>query len=118
MAFVLTLASTVLCDVAAPKLHGGTVMLTSAAKLAVTGNAALVATSLGTVVAGTCKTVPPPPANKPCTKVLSVLPPCIATKLQAAGSGVLINVPLHGATDGVPPATLSATVNQSKLTTI
>jgi hypothetical protein len=116
MALVLTTASSVLCGLVAPKLHGGTVVLTSAAKLAVSGSPVLVASSLGVVTPGTCKTVPPPPANKPCTKVVSVMPACIATKLQASGSGGLLDTPLSGATDGVPPGPLAATVNQGKLT--
>jgi len=113
---VLTVASTVLCGTAAPKLHGGTVAhATSNAKLKVAGNAVLVATSLGTIAG--CSNAPPPTGATPCSKVLTVPPVSTATKLQAGGNGVLLET-LSGTTNGVPVGPLLATANQAKLTAI
>jgi hypothetical protein len=116
MAKVLTMASQVLCGVSAPKLHGGTVTTTSSAKLTVSNNAVLLSTSLG-AVAG-CLNAPPPMGATPCTKVLTVLPVSMATKLLAGGSGVLLESTLKGTTLGVPVGTLSATAIQNKLTAV
>jgi hypothetical protein len=117
MPAVLTMASTVLCGPVAPKLHGGKVTKNSSAKLKVAGNAVLTATSLSTVPVGECKTVPPPPLQKPCTSVTTVLPVSVAKKLQVLGNGVLLDT-LKGTTDGVPPGTLLAVAGQTKLTAL
>lgn len=116
MGNVFTTASTVLCGVLAPKLHGGTVKKTSAAKLTVSGNAVLVATSLGTVAG--CLTVPPPQGQKACLNVLKVSPNSVATKLLANGSGVLLEK-LTGVTDGVPAGDLGGSqASQTKLVAV
>ncbi len=125
MAKVLTTASTVLCDVAAPPApapptaHGGTVAKTSTAKLTVNGSAVLAnrvqpPIGLGAVVG--CANKPPPPSNTTCTKVATVISGA-AARLTVGGVAVLLET-VKGTTVGTPPGTLSATANQNRLTAI
>lgn len=118
MAGVLTTASTVLCDLAAPSSHGGQVTVASTAKLTVNGNPVLVKNSVASkaVPPGACKT-PPSNSSKPCTSVTSVASGESA-KLKTGGNPVLLDSTLGGLTDGNPQGKLSATAGQSKLSAI
>ena len=115
MAKVLTTNSTVLCDVTAPKLHGGGVSKTGADKLKVSSSGVLLPSGLGPI--SDCKTVPPPSGQTACTSVTSILPVSIATKLRINGIGVLLET-LKGVTSGTPPGSLYAEAKQTKLTSV
>jgi hypothetical protein len=121
MAAVFTENSTVLCDMAVtmptPR-HGGTVITTGSSKLTVSNNRVLTATSLGGIdPMKKCTTVPPPMGSTACTSVVSVAPSCVALKLKAGGTGVLIET-IAGVTNGVPPGKLSGSAGQTKLTAV
>jgi hypothetical protein len=129
---VLTTASTVLCDVAAPPApapptaHGGTVAKTSTAKLTVNGAAVLanrVQPPIGLGAVTGCANPPNPPTTIPCSMVATVTAG-VANRLTVGGVAVLLET-LKGTTLGTPPApaavppgTLSATANQNRLTAI
>jgi hypothetical protein len=116
MAGVLTTASTVLCGPDVPPNHGGTVAVSSTAKLKVNGNPVLIKSSIAGKSVGGCKT-PQSNSTKPCTTVSSVLSG-EASKLKAGGSPVMLDSTLSGQTDGAPPGTLSASAGQNRLTAI
>ncbi len=123
--FVLTTASTILCDTLAPSLHGGTVAKASTARLRVDNARVIPNTVQPPVVGGPnglgavtgCTTAPPPASRTPCKSVTSILPVGVATKLTVGGVGVLLAT-LKGVTDGVTPGTLTATANQNRLKAI
>jgi hypothetical protein len=112
MAGVLTTSSEVLCDTAAPKLHGGKVQLSSGAKLKVAGAPVVTKAGVGPSLAQPCSTAPPPTGNKPCTT--ATVASGEATKLKAGGSPVMLDT-IAGSTDGVPPGKLPGKANQTKL---
>lgn len=123
--FVLTTASTILCDIAVTgpsPLHGGTVSTKSTAKLRVNGSRVLPNVIQPPIVGGPtglgsisgCTNAPPPPSKKACLNVTTVLPVGVATKLTVGGIPALLAT-LKGTTDGVTPGTLSATAGQAKL---
>jgi hypothetical protein len=113
---VLTASSTVSCG------HPpGTVPVVSTAKLRVGTAGVLVKTDIdGKPADGRCGIVPPPQTNKKCTTVKGVTDG-VATKLTVGGNPVMLDS-LKGLTDGVfgtdPPNKLSATADQTKLTSI
>ena len=118
---VLIDSSEVLCDeeVVLPNgpVHGGSVSITSTAKLSVNGNPVLLKSGIvGKTVTG-CKNNPPPIGDTPCLNVTSVTAG-EATKLTVGGSGVMLDSTLAGTTSGVPSGLLKATAGQSKLTAI
>jgi hypothetical protein len=113
---VLTTASTVLCGLSAPKLHGGMVAKSGAPKLTVGGltQHVLVANSLGAVSG--CQNAPPPAGATACLKVVSLGPTGISTKLTVGGAGVLLTtITAQGKTNGTPPGTLVASGGPAKL---
>jgi len=114
MPSVLTMGSTILCGLAAPKLHGGSVTKIGTPKLIVAGKQVVLLTGLSSVKV--CTTAPPPASQKPCTSVTSITKGQ-STKLFVGGVSVLLDT-LSGVTDGVPPGPLWVTANQAKLTAI
>jgi hypothetical protein len=118
MASVLTIASTVLCDRAAPGAHGGKVGVTprAPAKLTVDGNPVLVQTGIvGKPVTG-CATQSTS-SSKPCTSVVSLQATGFAQKLTLGGQPVALDS-LAGTTDGAPPGAVPADARQTILTTV
>jgi hypothetical protein len=86
-------------------VHGGRVTpIPSQTSVMIEGAPVLVATDLiGAPVVG-C-TLPPTPATKPCTTVVSVLPGSWSTSVLVAGRPALLAT-ATGLTDGVPPGTI------------
>lgn len=116
---VLTDSSTVTCG------HSGKVTTSGNGKLTVNGNPVLLKSGVAGKAVSHCATAPASepsgPIAKPCTTVSSVTAG-EATKLTIAGNPVLIDT-LTGQTDGMvakktPQDLLSATANQTKLTTV
>jgi hypothetical protein len=102
-------------------MHGGTVGVSSTAKLAVNGAPVLLAASVaGKTVAGCPVTDDPNTSTKHCTSVASVLSGP-ATRLTVGGKPVVLDT-LTGTTDGTPPPTGAAlgpaSANQAKLQAI
>jgi hypothetical protein len=95
---LLTSDAVILC------IHGGKVTpIPSQAKVLIGGAPVLVVTDLiGAPIAG-C-TLPPTPASKPCTTVVSVLPGSWSPKVLVGGRPALVAT-ATGLTDGVPPGT-------------
>ncbi|HET7187367.1 MAG TPA: hypothetical protein VFI52_04400 [Gemmatimonadaceae bacterium] len=125
MAFILVKAATgpVLCGPAAATLHGGTVAVESATKLTVQGKAVLL-TPTGSLTVSGCKTPVTSdttgPLSKPCAN--ASVTTTAATKLVVGGRKPLM-MPVAGSADGMvakvtPQLTVTATPNQSKLTTL
>ncbi|WP_272477361.1 hypothetical protein [Baekduia alba] len=76
----------------------------SQAKVLIDGAPVLVVTDLlGAPIVG-CP-IPPTPATKPCTTVVSVLPGSWSLKVLVAGKPALVAT-ATGLTDGVPPGTI------------
>ncbi len=123
MAGVLTKASEVLCG---PKSqHGGTVSVSSAAKLRVDESPVLIESSISGKSVADCQIVASSdssgtPLDKPCSKVRAVTAGW-ATKLTADGKKVMLDS-LQGNTDGLvsktPQAALKGTAKQTKLTAV
>jgi hypothetical protein len=112
MAGVLTTGSSVRCG------HGGTVRVSSSAKLSVAGQKVLVADGIDGKSVSTCGT-PTTDKSKACTSVIKTTAGA-ATKLTAGSMPVYLDT-LAGTTDGVvggttPQTLLAASAGQSKLT--
>lgn len=117
MPAVVTQASTVSCG------HGGIVQTVGSPKLTVGGSPVLVDTGIiGKPIPAppapkSCSIVPPPNSNVPCTSVLAVNPPSLATKL-VVGARPVVLASLSGTTNGSVPTLLTAVVTQTLLTTV
>lgn len=97
MAYVLTVSSTVKCA------HGGSVGLSSGAKLSVGGKKVVLADDVPGTSISACPT--PDDTNAPSTKCRTVAAASGAsTKLKVGGKPVALDS-LSGTTDGTPPAT-------------
>jgi hypothetical protein len=97
MAYVLTVSSTVKCA------HGGSVSLSSSAKLSVGGKKVVLMSGVqGAPISG-CPT--PDDTNTPSTKCRTVVTANgTSTKLKVGGQPVVLDS-LSGTTDGTPPPT-------------
>jgi uncharacterized Zn-binding protein involved in type VI secretion len=103
MTAVLTTASTIKC------LHGGSVSLSSGAKLKVDGKPVLIQSAVSNWSFSAC--APKTNAGEvACTQVSAIAP--TASKLKANGSPVILEG--TAASNGTPP-TLTETANDSKL---
>jgi hypothetical protein len=124
MPAVLTNKSTLLCGIAAPASHGGTITPVPAGlpvKLTVGPTAAVVLTKADFAAATVtgCTNPPPSPTSttKPCTKVVSV-DTGEATKLFVNGQPALMAGAVVGKTDGVALGTLNTKAEHEKLFTV
>ncbi len=99
MAPIITSNATIMC------VHGGQVVLVPRQlQVTIQGGSVMCEPDLvGSVIAG-C-TVPPTPASKPCTTVISTLPGSSDPKVLVDGRPAYIAT-LSGITDGVPPGTI------------
>ncbi len=124
MVAVLTIDSDVLCGTEAPTAHGGTVAISSTAKLTVNNAPVLLETSVvGQTVSG-CSTPDDMSKGTVSCQLVSAITRGQATKLTVGTQPVLL-ASVVGQTTGAPPGTpsnppgtLSAEANQTKLTAI
>lgn len=116
MGAVLTTASSVTCAPAAAATHGGTVAVSSSAKLSIGGKPVLLKAGVDQKTISGCKN-PTTSTVKPCAKVGSLVTG-EASKLTVGHAAVLLADRLAGLSvdaSGVTQGSLQATANHSKL---
>ncbi|MCW2997653.1 MAG: hypothetical protein JWN65_1202 [Solirubrobacterales bacterium] len=100
MPLLVTANAIILCA------HGGKVTPIPSQRSVLAGGAPVLCMTdlMGAPIVG-CP-IPPTPATKPCTTVISVLPGSWSLKVLAAGKPALLAT-ASGLTDGIPPGTVS-----------
>jgi hypothetical protein len=123
MPAVLTRANTVNCDQASPALHGGTLSISSTAKLTVKKSLVFRKSDvLAASIAGCGTPTASNPPTKPCGPTsgspdVKAVTKGESTTLQAGGEFVILAT-LKGTTNGKPPGTLYVATPKDVLTAL
>src|SRR5436190_502142 len=113
MARVLTAGSKVVCGPVKPKVHGGTLLLTTNPKLTISGKPVVV--KVGPPIT-LCQTLPTP-STSPCLDLMGVPAGGNAVKLTVGKAAVLLDT-FTCRTNGNPQGAVTISANQEKLTTV